>query len=197
MAFSETLKKEVRRLAAFRCCRCQSIGVEVHHIVPQVDGGPDTIENAAPLCAKCHSDFGANSAKRKEIIEMRDWWYEKVADKYSVIDPRFESIEGKLDELLSAIKSPTPPIAAIKSAIREYVEIYLEGMNIQNAQTVVSSVVNIEKPPFQAGSPCQMAGQPCPAEACKDGIMDVDPSQEGVVCNKCGLFIGAVYPPNH
>lgn len=81
MAFSEKLKLEVRRMTAFRCCRCQSIGVEVHHIIPQADGGPGTIANAAPLCAKCHADFGANPAKRKEIIEMRDWWYEKVDAK--------------------------------------------------------------------------------------------------------------------
>lgn len=194
MPFSEKLKLKVRQQAAFRCCRCQSIGVEIHHVVPQSEGGPDTIDNAAPLCAKCHSDFGANPAKRKELGEMRDWWYGTVSAQYSSIDPRFQAIEAKIDELLTVVKTTSSPIEEIKSAARDFVEVYLEGMNPQNAQTVVSSVVNIEKPPFVDGSPCQMAGQPCPAQTRHDGIMDVDPTQEGVVCNKCGLFIGAVFP---
>lgn len=42
---------------------------------------------------------------------------------------------------------------------------------------------------FHGGSPCEMSGQECPA--CHVGIMDVDNIQEGVVCNKCGLFIPA------
>lgn len=193
MAFAEKIKLKVKRRAAFRCCRCQSIGVEVHHILPQSDGGSDAIDNAAPLCAKCHNDFGANPLKRKEITEMRNWWYEKVSDKYSVSDPRYQSIEMKLDELLNAVKNPAPPMDAIKSAVRDFVELYLEGMNTQNVQKIVSAVMNIEKPPFLAGSPCQMSGQPCPAQACRDGIMDIDPTQEGVICNKCRLFIGAVY----
>ena len=193
MAFSEKLKLEVRRLSFFRCCRCQAIGVEVHHIIPQAEGGNDTLENAAPLCAKCHADFGANPQKRKELGEMRDLWYEKVSAQHLTTDPRFKAIEAKLDQLLMAVRSAAPPMEAIKSAVRDFVEVYLEGINAENAQAVVSTVVNIDKPPFLAGSPCQMAGQPCPAQACSDGIMDVAPSQEGVVCKKCGLFIGAVY----
>ena len=49
MAFTEKLKIEVRKKAAFRCCRCHEIGVDIHHIIPQTEGGPDAIGNAAPL----------------------------------------------------------------------------------------------------------------------------------------------------
>ena len=45
---------------------------------------------------------------------------------------------------------------------------------------------------FIEGSPCQMAGQQCPA--CDEGVMDVDSSDSGVQCAKCGLFIPAVQP---
>ena len=55
MAFNEDTKREVRQKAAYQCCRCRSFGVEVHHILPQKDGGPDTIDNAAPLCPNCKS----------------------------------------------------------------------------------------------------------------------------------------------
>ncbi|MGO9371071.1 MAG: HNH endonuclease [Syntrophobacteraceae bacterium] len=47
--------------------------MEIHHIVPEPQGGPGTIDNAAPLCAKHHADFGDNPHKRKVIREMRDW----------------------------------------------------------------------------------------------------------------------------
>jgi 5-methylcytosine-specific restriction endonuclease McrA len=38
MAFPERIKLEVKRKAAFRCSRCQNIGVEVHHIIPESEG---------------------------------------------------------------------------------------------------------------------------------------------------------------
>ncbi|MGO9529765.1 MAG: HNH endonuclease [Syntrophobacteraceae bacterium] len=66
-------KLDVKHRAAFRCCRRQTTGVEIHHIVPEPQGGPGTIDNAAPLCAKHHADFGDNPHKRKVIREMRDW----------------------------------------------------------------------------------------------------------------------------
>jgi len=194
MGFNDNLKLEVKHKSAFRCCRCQSIGVEIHHIIPQADGGADTIDNAAPLCSKCHSDFGGNPRKRKEIREMRDWWYEKVTLQHSSDDPRLTSIENKLDQLLTGQEQKNLPLGQAKNFIKEYLEIYLERANNENIQQMISSVVNIEKPPFIAGSPCQMSGQPCPSVNCPDGIMDVDSSQEGVSCHKCGLFIPVVYP---
>jgi hypothetical protein len=81
MPFTEKTKLKVRKKAAFQCCRCKGIGVEIHHIVPESDGGDDSINNAAPLCAKCHADFGDNIKKRKEIRQMRDWWYEKASEQ--------------------------------------------------------------------------------------------------------------------
>ena len=82
MAFTEKLKQKVRKRAHFQCCRCKQIGVEVHHIVPEKDGGKDTEENAAPLCPNCHEMFGDNPTKRKSITEMRDHWYEICKKRY-------------------------------------------------------------------------------------------------------------------
>ena len=90
MPFSEPIKLQIKRRAAFRCCRCHEIGVDVHHIIPQSEGGADTIENAAPLCQNCHDRFGDNPQKRKELTQMRDWWYEIVQDNYSP-NPRHSS----------------------------------------------------------------------------------------------------------
>lgn len=76
MAFSETLRLSVRKRAHFRCCICRVVGVEIHHIIPQEEHGPDTEENAAPLCPSCHELYGANKTKRKFVREARDFWYE-------------------------------------------------------------------------------------------------------------------------
>jgi hypothetical protein len=82
MPFSEKLKLSVKKQAAFRCCRCHQIGVDIHHIIPQAVGGSDEADNAAPLCQNCHDRFGANPEKQKEIRQMRDWWYEIVKEKF-------------------------------------------------------------------------------------------------------------------
>lgn len=119
MPFPENIKLQVKRKAAFRCCRCQNIGVEVHHIVAERDGGPDDIENAAPLCAKCHADFGDNAQKRKEIREMRNWWYEQVANMFkSVPDytPLFERIDSAVNEIQH---QNTERMDTLKAALNE------------------------------------------------------------------------------
>ena len=100
MAFSESLKKRVRRKAHFRCCLCQ---VErVHHILPEGEGGSDDEENAAPLCPSCHEIFGANPTKRKFIEEARDWWYETCASRYAPqTDALADVVEAVLREQLA------------------------------------------------------------------------------------------------
>jgi hypothetical protein len=55
-------------------------------IVPQVDGGSDEEDNAAPLCPSCHETYGANPQKRKFIREARDLWYE-ICEKRYASDP--------------------------------------------------------------------------------------------------------------
>ncbi|MFF2886987.1 HNH endonuclease [Paenibacillus sp. NPDC057967] len=76
MAFSEKVKKLAKQKANFRCVICYKPFVEIHHITPQAEGGDDTLENAAPLCASCHDLFGGNPEKRKQIKQMRDHWFE-------------------------------------------------------------------------------------------------------------------------
>lgn len=98
MAFSEQLKLRVRKMAHFQCCLCHSLGVEIHHIVPQAEGGPDSEDNAAPLCPSCHETYGANPVKRKFVKEARDFWYE-------VCEKRYASDKDQLDRLVGLIES--------------------------------------------------------------------------------------------
>ena len=96
MAFSEDLKRRVKRRAHFSCCLCHALWVEVHHIVPVSDGGIDSEDNAAPLCPSCHEDYGANPQKRKFIREARDFWYEICENRYSSDPDRMDEISSML-----------------------------------------------------------------------------------------------------
>lgn len=93
LAFSNKVKEEAMRRAFFRCVICQNPFVEIHHIIPQEEGGPDTIDNAAAVCSRCHDLYGGNPYKRKQIRLMRDHWYEKVEKMTSVNIENFEPIE--------------------------------------------------------------------------------------------------------
>lgn len=98
MPFPESLKVKIRKRAQFRCCICKSFGVEIHHIVPQAEGGADTEDNAAPLCPSCHGAHGANPQRRKQIREARDAWYERCMNSL-VTNTGLEEISDRLQNL--------------------------------------------------------------------------------------------------
>lgn len=144
MAFSEKLKLEIKRRADFRCCRCREIGIEVHHIVPEAEGGASTEENAAPLCPNCHTWFGDNPKKRKEIAQMRDWWYEACHANYA---GREDKTDKKLDELIAEVRRQTATdqerqkaISEIKRTLRQLVE--ASGLSETDSPAEVASKVD-------------------------------------------------------
>ena len=60
--------------------------MECNHIVPEADGGPDTLENCIPLCFDCHAEVGSYNNKHPkgnkitpaELRAHRDRWFEKM-----------------------------------------------------------------------------------------------------------------------
>lgn len=92
MAFSEKTKLLAKRKSSFRCCICHKAFVEVHHIIPQSEGGDDTLDNAAPLCSTCHDLYGGNPEKRKSVKQMRNHWWElmKKRDKALTESPSID-----------------------------------------------------------------------------------------------------------
>jgi hypothetical protein len=151
MDFPENIKREVKERAAFRCCRCQSIGVHVHHIVPQEDGGSADIDNAAPLCPSCHDYYGGNPEKRKEIRQMRDWWYGRVREMYP--DNReigkIEIIDNKLDQLLQKQIS----LDSFKSDLILYAQEMINNMTYGTASATASGIINASASPSPSPSP--------------------------------------------
>lgn len=104
MGFTERQKQKVKEMAAFRCCRCQTVGVQIHHIIPKKEGGSDDISNAAPLCPSCHDYYGDNHSKRKEIKHIRKWWYKTVLKMYPDNSREFELLRSIFLDKFSAKK---------------------------------------------------------------------------------------------
>jgi hypothetical protein len=127
MPFPEPIKLEAKRKAHFACVICRQPFVEVHHIIPQAVGGPDTLDNAAPLCAGCHSYYGGNPDKRKQIKEMRDFWYDLCATRYTN-SPLFQ-----LNQSIDEIKNTQQEQSAMLSGVKALFEGYLQQQIVQVA----------------------------------------------------------------
>jgi len=111
MAFLESTRLQVKRKADFTCCWCRDRRnkVDVHHIIPEAEGGPDDEDNAAPLCGTCHDLYGGNPDLRKEIKLRRNQWFE-ICSK--VLNPEYGWPIG-LDVPLLDFAQETAPMSSI------------------------------------------------------------------------------------
>ena len=102
MPFTEKIKKAARRLANGKCGRCERGDslLEVHHIIPQKDGGPDTLENAIALCPSCHAEVDGNPRLQKQLGEKR----EELARQRKVEESQIE-LPDAIRELTDRISS--------------------------------------------------------------------------------------------
>jgi hypothetical protein len=141
MAFSEDIKSQVKRKSAFRCCRCQQIGVEVHHIVPQKDGGKDDIDNAAPLCPNCHTAFGDSPLKRKEIREMMDWWYEQAEKMFNPSRTDYGQLE-KINTLVDAVERNSASIGDLKDSLKQFANQVIDTISPSSARRFASNMTS-------------------------------------------------------
>ncbi len=154
MPFTDALKKQVREKAAFRCCICRQIGVgiEVHHIIPESEGGPDTLDNAAPLCPTCHTELGDNPKKRERIREMRDWLYRDTEKRYEVhpyqkeflqsIDKKVESIAKRQENGMSQLKERQEnDMIELKAMLKRFASAYIDRITPDTAISSSSLIV--------------------------------------------------------
>lgn len=150
MGFPESIKKEVRERAAFQCCRCHKVGIEVHHIIPEEYGGADDIGNAAPLCPNCHDDFRANPEKRKAIFEMREWWYNRVKVIYGPPVIPMKMLEKLNENLIKWGKGLSDFNNEIKPLLRKATETVIDTVTPSTESQAVTGVISMTLPPLQA-----------------------------------------------
>src|SRR5262249_7357308 len=123
MAFPENIKLDAKKRAHYQCVICrQPVFVEVHHIIPESEKGPDTLENAAPLCPSCHDTYGGNPDKRKWIREMRDFWWEFCEKKNP--NPALVELNKKVDAIQAQVESNyashDKALEGVKEALADY-----------------------------------------------------------------------------
>ena len=83
-------QKEIKETALVKsrrcCCVCHEfcgLYTNVHHMIPEAEGGEDVIENAIVLCLRCHGEAGhynpahpiGNKYSREELRRHRDEWW--------------------------------------------------------------------------------------------------------------------------
>lgn len=121
----------------------------MHLITPQSEGGPDTLENAAPLCPSCHSDYRGNPDKRKWIRETRDFWWEYC--KKGTANPEVVELNKKLDAIKAQVESNYESHSkALESAKQAFLDYHARsGYNIKAATDFnsLSGVTGISVPP--------------------------------------------------
>lgn len=125
MAFSEGTKIEAKRRAHYVCCVCKVPFVEVHHIIPQESGGSDELDNAAPLCARCHRLYGGNPELRKQIRQMRDFWWEhckktELVPGLAELNHKFEVLQSGLSTALSEQQKQATMLEEVKQMIASF-----------------------------------------------------------------------------
>jgi len=86
MPFSPSVKQEALVRSRRSCCVCQEFAgraTEVHHILPEAEGGSNGIDNAIVLCLRCHVEAShyndsqplGNKYSRAELRRLRDEWW--------------------------------------------------------------------------------------------------------------------------
>jgi hypothetical protein len=136
MAFSDTIKLEAKQRANFRCVVCHEPWVEVHHIVPEADGGPDNLENAAPVCGACHLKYGGNPELRKQLREMRDHWWERCAAE--MYQHGFDQLSRRLDELRAQYLSDQVQVSQV---LQELKSLFIE--HFRSAEAAIESATTV------------------------------------------------------
>lgn len=180
MAFDPQITKKVKEKAAFRCCRCQEIGIEVHHIVPQKDNGPDVFENAAPLCPNCHTWFGDNPIKHKEITQMRDWWYKKAEEHFAPTDSNYQLLNDINSKVEALTSNQDKALVDLKNTLLKVATDTIEQMTAGTARITASNIANasIVSP---SASPSPSPAIPDDCMYCHSGMVKL-----GEQCPSCG-----------
>lgn len=194
MGFTEDQKRAAREQAGYRCCWCQIVKfVEVHHIDPLREGGPDELDNAAALCPSCHAEIGDSPMLRKQLRERRDWLYGKVREWYGGDRRNLGTVEEIASIMMVAGADPTryPELGPALHRLLDEKLAASAGPEIADTASAVVNAVEGWRPMGRQCAHCgSLMGPFLPVsrvglpERIQIGANALD--LEGSVCPKCG-----------
>jgi hypothetical protein len=179
MPFTDAVKLEAKRRAHFLCVVCHQPWVEVHHIVPQEHGGPDAIANAAPLCGSCHLRYGGNPDLRKQLREMRDFWWERCAA--DLTQPALSQLAEKVDLVHREVVAGS---IQHRQALQEVKTLVLDHIGKAQATTTSASTITEAVSSVFAAGPVAVPTGPNTCPYC--GLVN-DPGVNW--CVHCGALL--------
>lgn len=116
MPFPRKLVDELLVACHRRCCICHrfcGVKIETDHILPAGEGGPDTIDNAIPVCFECHAEIHSYNDKhprgRKfmpdELRRHKERWLELCKTKPDMLlQAARETDVGPLQALIDELE---------------------------------------------------------------------------------------------
>lgn len=89
MPFSPSIRRISLLWCDRHCCLCKrpcGLDIEIDHLIPEAKGGPNTLDNAIPLCFDCHARTHRYNDRHprgnkyfvKELRARRDQVYEEL-----------------------------------------------------------------------------------------------------------------------
>jgi tetratricopeptide (TPR) repeat protein len=116
MAFPKKVVEDLLVACNRCCCICHKYcgtKIEVHHIIPQSEGGQDTMENAIALCFNCHAEvmsYNINHPKGRkfsprELMKHKEQWL-KICSRGSSPDVLPSGIQG--EDIGIGVTIPSP-----------------------------------------------------------------------------------------
>lgn len=141
MGFPKEVKSRILVDTARHCCVChryKGVKVEVHHIRPQSEGGPNTYENAIALCFDCHADAGHYNPKHpkgtkyspEELKKSKNQWIEMVR-KNNIESPRVDE-ELKFTIMEETAKYEEKIISLRRDVIKIFATTHLIGVGAEH-----------------------------------------------------------------
>jgi HNH endonuclease len=187
MAFPDKEAQELLASCHRRCCICHrfcGFKMELDHILPKGDGGPDSIENAIAVCFECHAEIHAYNDKHprgrkyrpEELKRHKAQWLDickSSAQFLASIPPRTDvgPLQALIDELEfnQSVAESADEVAQVKTsayfAVAQFQRCVSEGilslLEPSLKAAVIKSYVVMERANTQVDAiPTARSGQP-------------------------------------
>ena len=178
------MKLKAKKRSDFACVVCGELFVDVHHIIPQKDGGPHKLDNAAALCPLCHRRYGGNPDLRKELRHLRDHRWEICADRRA--NPVTLGIVAKVDQLARDHRDGREQNERLFVEVKDQMTELTRGLHQEASSATTTPQIIHALSAFAIGSSsasASMAG----ASRCPQCNTDSIPPNSRV-CDNCGYI---------